>query len=120
MTTKRRREQAAFPIPGRRIRGRLRGFETVWTLDRFAEVIRDEVSRGIDRAWPPDRIRAWINSAYELDQKSMPHAIRAIDSVLVAFGLVKPEPEAEPEPEPDAQPRARGRATKAARPVQVR
>ena len=37
MTTKRRREQAAFPIAGTRIRGRLRGLETVWTLDRFAE-----------------------------------------------------------------------------------
>lgn len=114
MTTKRRREQAAFPIPGTRIRGRLRGLETVWTLDRFAEVIRDEVSRGIERAWPPERIRSRINTAFDLDQQSMPHATRAIDAVLVTFGLVSPEPE----PEPQRRPRSsagRARSTSAAR-----
>lgn len=93
MTSKRRREQAEFPIPGTRIRGRLRGFETIWTLDRFAEVIRDEVSKGIDRAWPPDRIRSWINTAYDLDPRSMPYATKAIDTVLGMFGLGPPERE---------------------------
>ena len=124
MTTKRRREQAAFPIAGTRIRGRLRGLETVWTLDRFAEVIRGEVSRGIERAWPPDRIRSWINTAYELDQRSMPHATKAIDSVLGMFGLVAPEPEIDDEPPGRARtpaPRARGGTVpKAAQSAQVR
>ena len=87
MTSKRRREQAVFPFPGTRIRGRLRGFETVWTLDRFTEVIRDEVSKGIDRAWPPDRIRSWIKTAFELDPRSMPRAAEAIETVLGTFGL---------------------------------
>ena len=112
MTTKRRRQQAAFPIPGTRIRGRLRGFETVWTLDRFAEVIRDEVSRGIDRAWPPDRIRSWIHTAYELDPRSMPHAAQAIDSVLGLFGLAAPDPE----PEAHRREPGVGRARATARP----
>ena len=124
MTTKRRREQAAFPIAGTRIRGRLRGLETVWTLDRFAEVIRSEVSRGIERAWPPDRIRSWINTAYELDQRSMPHATKAIDSVLGMLGLVALESDTDDEPPRRAQAsaaRARGgTAAKAARSVQAR
>lgn len=123
MTTKRRREQAAFPTVGTRIRGRLRGLETVWTLDRFAEVIRDEVSRGIERAWPPDRIRSWINTAYDLDHRSMPHATRAIDSVLVTFGLVTPEPEADVEPASRPRSpagRARGVALPKARAVHIR
>ena len=124
MTTKRRREQAAFPIAGTRIRGRLRGLETVWTLDRFAEVIRGEVSRGIERAWPPDRIRSWINTAYELDQRSMPHATKAIDSVLGMFGLVALESDTDDEPPRRAPPsatRARGAtAPKGARSAHVR
>ncbi len=93
MTTKRRREQPQFPLPRTRIRGRTRGYETVWTLDRFTEVIRNEVSKGIDRAWPPDRIRAWIRTAYELDPRSLPYASQAIDTVLGMFGLGEPEKE---------------------------
>ena len=124
MTTKRRREQAAFPLAGTRIRGRLRGLETVWTLDRFAEVIRGEVSRGIERAWPPDRIRSWINTAYELDQRSMPHATKAIDSVLGMFGLIAPESDTDADPPRRARSsstRAHGASTpKAARSGQVR
>jgi hypothetical protein len=90
MGPKRRREQVASPLPGTRIRGRQRGFETLWTLDRFAEVIRSEVSKGIDRAWPPDRIRSWIRDAYGLDPRSMPSAAKAIDTVLGMFGLTSP------------------------------
>lgn len=97
MTTKRRRPQAAFPLLGTRIRGRQRGFETVWTLDRFAEVIRSEVSKGIERAWPADRIRSWIHTAYELDPRSTPYAAQAIDAALRVFGLAEPQ-EADGEP----------------------
>lgn len=111
MTTKRRRQQAAFPLLGTRIRGRQRGFETVWTLDRFSEVIRDEVSKGIARAWPADRIRSWIHTAYELDPRSLPHAAMAIDAALRVFGLAAPQDADDDDaPAPVAKPPVAGRA----------
>ncbi|MBY0279476.1 hypothetical protein K2Z84_29425, partial [Candidatus Binatia bacterium] len=109
MITKRRRQQAAFPLLGTRIRGRQRGFETVWTLDRFAEVIRDEVSKGIARAWPVDRIRSWIHTAYEVDPRSLPHAAKAIDAALRVFGLAAPE-DADDAPASVAKPPRAGHA----------
>jgi len=107
MISKRRREQAPFPLLGTRIRGRLRGFETVWTLDRFTEVIRNEVSKGIDRAWPPDRIRSRIRTAYELDPRSLPYAAQAVDTVLGILRFdKKPQPHGHQAPPaaPDRQP----------------
>ena len=70
------------PPEGTRIRGRLRGLETIWTLDRFAEVIRTEVRKGVERDWSADRIRAWIRSAYDLDAQSISCASKAIDMAL--------------------------------------
>jgi hypothetical protein len=106
MTSKRRREQEAPPPAGTRIRGRQRGFETVWTLDRFAEVIRNEVSKGIERAWPPDRIRSWIRTTYELDPRSLPSAAKAIDTVLGMFGLTSPAADEAEERAPEKRPAA--------------
>jgi hypothetical protein len=82
MTQKEQRTTPDATHEQARIRGRLRGLETVWSLPRFTEVIEGDVSKGLQREWSPERIRSWIASTYDVDQRSAPHAARAVDRVL--------------------------------------
>lgn len=84
MTANRHRDGAAFPDLGTRIRGRLRGLETVWSFDRFSELVHGEVAKGLDRAWTLERIRRQIHEAYEIHPQSLPDATRVIDRALGA------------------------------------
>jgi hypothetical protein len=73
-----------------RIRGRLRGFETVWTPERFAEVIRNEVHGRLASAWPPERIGAWVRESYGIDARSALEAQKVVDAVLDALAPGRP------------------------------
>lgn len=65
-----------------RIRGRMRGFETVWTPERFGEVIRKEVSVRLERSWPQERISGWVRDAYAIDPRSEPQMQRVVARLL--------------------------------------
>ena len=65
-----------------KIRGRHHGFDTEWSHERFADVIRRDVTSWTGRGWAVDRIWRCIRSLYEVDERSCDEARAVLDEVL--------------------------------------
>lgn len=86
----------------------MRGFETVWTPERFGEVIRKEVSGRLERSWPQERIGRWVRDAYAIDPRSEPQVQRVVDRLLAQLRSDERRHRASPGRRADEAPRAPG------------
>jgi len=75
------------------ILGRSRGIEILWTRERFAEVIRGEVRKGLDHGWPVEQLRSWIHRLYDLDRASLGCADGVINDVTRDLRATFSEPD---------------------------